>query len=1205
MVVSEPKPEPLSDRAAEPETGARPVLPASTAAAAARPGPAHPPEPPTLPADEIDRIVGSRHDTPYAVLGPHPAAEGDGFIVRAFLPGAAKVVLRMDGGTRDKHVMRLVHTDGLFEVRLVGERAPPAYDFLVHDGDGASTPIADAYRFARPAFSEADDRLFAAGQHARLFDKLGARPAARGGVTGVEFGVWAPNAVRVSVVGPFNNWDGRRHPLHRSGAKGIWQVFIPGVGRGDLYKFEIKTPEGAVFLKADPFATASEPPPHRASIVTDIVGRIWRDRDWMADGRAAAVRERGLRAPVVTPGTAAADAVTAAANACCAFVEMGADNDKQPAAGLFTAPSGAADGWPAWIETCHVAGVGVTMPAPDDAFPLDHTDLAWFDGTRLYERADDDGTSLRFDMTKGEVRSILLSVAQFRLQCWHIDALVVETHSSQQIAALLGEALDSASAPRLIMRRPFPAPSVTERDIRRIVSGRHDDPLAVLGVHPAPPPTAAATPPASSRRTGAVVRTMQPGAVAVHLLAADTSHLVHEMEAIDPAGLFEVRLPAAPSSYRLQVFAADGSAHTIIDPYTLADATFGALDRQLFGEGNHYDIFEKLGAHPRRRGDIDGVTFALWAPNAEGVGVVGAFNGWNGLTHQMKLHGHSGVWEMFVPGAAEGDAYKFEVRARNGYVLLKSDPFASHTEVPPATASIVHDLHDIHQWRDAGWLATRAASKPWEQPIAIYEVHLGSWMQGPAGRRLTYSEVAAKLVPYVKTLGFTHIELMPIAEHPYEPSWGYQVSHFYAPTARFGPPEELMEFVDRCHESGIGVILDWVPGHFPKDAHALAWFDGTHLFEHDDPRKGEHPDWGTLIFNYGRHEVENFLIANALFWLQVYHFDGLRVDAVASMLYLDYSRPAYGGWVPNAHGGKENLEAIEFLKHTNSILHARFPGILMIAEESTSWPNVSRPTDHGGLGFGFKWNMGWMHDTLAYFSVPPADRKWHHSRLTFSIVYAFNENFVLSLSHDEVVHLKRSLLGKMPGEDWERFANLRLLFTLMYAHPGKKLLFMGGELGQEGEWSHETGLEWRALERKPNRALGWCVQDLNHLYRSQPALHQVDFRAQGFGWLEVDNAEESILAFLRKARDPRQALIFAGNFSAVSRPDHRIGVPYPVAYTVLFDSNEPRYGGSGVPGGRERIVAEEIPWAGQPFSISLALPALSAVILQPDPAAGG
>ncbi|MFO1118598.1 MAG: 1,4-alpha-glucan branching enzyme [Rhodospirillales bacterium] len=465
--------------------------------------------------------------------------------------------------------------------------------------------------------------------------------------------------------------------------------------------------------------------------------------------------------------------------------------------------------------------------------------------------------------------------------------------------------------------------------------------------------------------------------------------------------------------------------------------------------------------------------------------------------------------------------------------------------------------------------------------------------------------MAAKLVPYVKTLGFTHIELMPIAEHPYEPSWGYQVSHFYAPTSRFGPPAELMELVDQCHEDGIGVILDWVPGHFPKDAHALAWFDGTHLFEHDDPRKGEHPDWGTLIFNYGRHEVENFLIANAMFWLKTYHFDGLRVDAVASMLYLDYSRPAYGGWIPNVYGGKENLEAIEFLKHTNSILHARYPGILMIAEESTSWPNVSRPTDQGGLGFGFKWNMGWMHDTLAYFSVPPADRKWHHGRLTFSIVYAFNENFVLSLSHDEVVHLKRSLLGKMPGEEWERFANLRLLFTLMYAHPGKKLLFMGGELGQEHEWSHETGLEWRALERRPNRALGWCVQDLNRLYRSQPALHQVDFRAQGFEWLEVENADESILAFLRKARDPRQALIFAGNFSAISRPDHRIGVPYPVAYTVLFDSNEPRYGGSGVPGGRERIIAEDVPWQGQAFSISLCLPALSAVILQPDPAASG
>jgi 1,4-alpha-glucan branching enzyme len=591
----------------------------------------------------------------------------------------------------------------------------------------------------------------------------------------------------------------------------------------------------------------------------------------------------------------------------------------------------------------------------------------------------------------------------------------------------------------------------------------------------------------------------------------------------------------------------------------------------------------------------------VWAPEAEGVSIVGPFNGWNGLAHQMTRHGLSGVWEIFVAGVGEGALYQFEIRARSGDVLLKTDPYAVHTEIPPGTASVVYQLQGVHQWRDAAWLEQRRTGNPWAQPIAIYEVHLGSWLRGADGSQLSYRELAAKLVPYIKTLGFTHIELMPIAEHPYEPSWGYQVSHFYAPTARFGAPEDLMEFVDLCHEEGIGVILDWVAGHFPKDAHALAWFDGSHLYEHADPRQGEHPDWGTLIFNYGRHEVENFLIANALFWLETYHFDGFRMDAVASMLYLDYSRATSGDWIPNVHGGKENLDAIEFLKHTNSVLHARFPGILMIAEESTSWPNVSRPTDAGGLGFGFKWNMGWMHDTLAYLSVPPAHRRYHHGRLTFSIMYAFNENFILALSHDEVVHLKHSLLGKMPGETWEKLANLRLLFTFMYAHPGKKLLFMGSELGQESEWNHAKDLEWGALEKKSNRGLSWLLQDLNRFYRAQPPLYEVDFKPVGFEWLEVDNSKESIIAFLRKGRDPRHVLLFAANFSAISRLEHRIGVPYPVSYTRLFDSNARKYGGCGTPPGQDILHAEEISCHGRDFSIRITLPAFSAVILEPAP----
>ncbi|MBK8209317.1 MAG: 1,4-alpha-glucan branching protein GlgB [Rhodospirillales bacterium] len=1124
-----------------------------------------------------------------------------GIILRAFLPDATRALLRIPGNPAEQEML-CVDPAGLFEIRLAELRPEtmPAYDYLVEWDDAPLVSVADPYRFAPSGFTDDDDALFAAGRHARLFEKLGARPAMRDAASGVDFGVWAPNAARVSVVGPFNAWDGRRHTMQRTGSRGVWQLFVPGARTGDFYKFEIKTSEDDVFLKADPFAVATEPPPHRASIVADVAARSWRDNAWMETGRAARTQDRGLRtyrsAPDTTPEAAAASADAAG----CGFIELAADAAASGHRGCSRrrrASHRPRRCWPgSMLAMCRASASCCrrrTISFPDAA-----ADLAWFDGTRLYERPDSvDGEPLRFDLAKGEVRSVLLSVAAFRLWCWHADALVCDIDRLRRLADLPAEFLATA---RLIFRDTAWTTRLSSANIRRIADGRHDDPFAILGLHVAPSPPAVGTAPVEGPDP-VVVRTMQPDAVGVHRLPGEAPYLAVEMTAIDPAGLFEARLPVAPADWRLRVFTADGGSKEIVDPYTLTDFTFGAQDRHLFAEGNHYRLYRKLGAHPRTVRGIEGVTFAVWAPNAEGVGVVGAFNGWNGLVHQMKRHSASGVWEIFVPGAAEGDVYKFEIRARNGHVFLKTDPFASRAEVPPATGSVVHNLDGVHDWRDAGWLEARRNGKPWEQPIAIYEVHLGSWMQGPGGRRLSYSEVAAKLVPYVKTLGFTHIELLPIAEHPYEPSWGYQVSHFYAPTSRFGPPEELMEFIDLCHENGIGVILDWVPGHFPKDAHALAWFDGTHLFEHADPRRGEHPDWGTLIFNYGRHEVENFLIANALFWLEVYHFDGLRVDAVASILYLDYSRPAHSGWIPNAYGGKENLEAIEFLKHTNSILHARFPGILMIAEESTSWPNVSRPTDQGGLGFGFKWNMGWMHDALAYFSVPPAERKWHHGKLTFSIVYAFNENFVLSLSHDEVVHLKRSLLGKMPGEDWERFANLRLLFTLMYAHPGKKLLFMGGELGQESEWSHETGLEWRALEKKPNRALGWYIQDLNRLYRTQPALHQVDFRAQGFEWLEVENAEESILAFLRKAKDPRRALLFAANFSAVSRPEHRIGVPYPVTFTLLFDSNDAKYGGSGAARNRDGIAAEEVPWHGHAFSISVSLPALSAVILQPEP----
>jgi len=1241
------------------ESGGEPVSKASTDAITAAPSPAaraapalapqprlpepRMPEPrmpePPLAAADVERIIHSRHDEPWSVLGPHPSADGSGTVVRAFLPGAESVVLRLlPPAMPMQRAMRRLHRDGLFEGVLETPCPPPAYDLLVGWGEYPPVPVPDPYRFRNRSFQPEDEVAFAAGTHGRLFETLGARPAEQDGTAGVAFAVWAPNAARVSVVGSFNAWDGRRHPMQRLGAHGIWEVFVPGVARGDLYKFELKTPDGSVFLKSDPFAAHCEPPPHRASIVDDTAGFAW-SGDWSSGGRRRLVDTRGVRAlpPLGWPasGTVPNEPGSASVQPGATYVELPASVAGRAAGGLFTVgtPFASPRAFAAWIDACHRQGIGVAVHAGDLLLPAGAGDLAWFDGTRLYERLPAATTPAQavpgaaappvpaaatFDTSRGEVRSVLLSALVFWVERYQLDALITDADGARALAAPAAELARRNPGFRLIVRDAASATRLTSRDVSRIIAGRHDDPFAVLGAHaltaaavPAPAPLPTGAPPTGSGgivpsptaavvapRLGAwVVRALLPAAAAVHVLPARTPEIVIEMRPIDPAGLFEATVPREPGEYRLRVFAEDGSSQVMRDPYAFRDFVFGAQDQHLFAAGNHYRIYEKLGAHPRCVNGVDGVGFAVWAPDAEGVGVAGPFNGWNGLLHQMTRHGISGVWETFIPDLAVGAVYKFEIHARSGQVFLKTDPYAFHTEVPPATASVVHRLENVHRWRDDAWMQQRRNARPWQQPISIYEVHLGSWMLGPGGRRLTYGEVAAKLVPYVKTLGFTHIELLPIAEHPYEPSWGYQVSHFYAPTSRFGAPEDLMEFVDLCHEAGIGVILDWVPGHFPKDAHALARFDGTHLYEHADPRKGEHPDWGTLIFNYGRHEVENFLIANALFWLETYHFDGFRVDAVASMLYLDYSRQ--GGWIPNVYGGKENLEAIEFLKHTNSVLHARFPGILMIAEESTSWPNVSRPTDAGGLGFGFKWNMGWMHDVLAYISVPPADRRHHHGRLTFSIVYAFNENFILSLSHDEVVHLKRSLLNKMPGAVAEKFANLRLLYALMWAHPGKKLLFMGGELGQESEWSHAQGLEWRALEKKPNRALGWYIRDLNTLYRERPELFEVDFKAGGFEWLEVDNAEESIIAFLRKARDPRRTLLFAANFSAVPRPEHRIGVPYPGAYTLLFDSDAAKYGGTGTPAAGEAVCAEEVPCHGRDFSIRLSLPALTAVIFEP------
>ena len=1168
---------------------------------------------PCLLADDVERIIQSRHDMPFRILGPHSAEGGHGTVVRAFLPNAERVVLRILGENAGEQEMRRLHPDGLFQAWMA--QSCDEYQFLIIHAGGERQRISDPYRFRVFHFTAEDARLFTEGNHLRLFEKLGARRAVRGGVAGVDFAVWAPNAARVSVVGIFNEWDGRRHPMQRTAECGVWELFVPGVGSGALYKYEIKTPAGAVFVKSDPFAVHSEASPGRASIVDDLRRHVWRDAEWMREGRLASVRDRGVRAfawRARTPDEEGAGA-TGMDGLFRSFVadgythvELSVPEDGRAGASLFEfgPPFSLPDDLMAWVNACHRHGLGVVLRDHGAMFPAALSHLTWFDGTQLYERPGA-GTPV-FDVAKGEVRSILLSAAAFWLDRYHIDVISSNSAGAALLGELLRDGRDRFPGFRLLVRDEPAEATLSAEETARIVTGRHDDPFAVLGLQrTAVPPTApdeARTATRAEAETVLVIRAMQPAAVAAQVLPTDRSELVYAMQMIDDAGLFEVRLPEVPADYRLRVFERGGASRELVDPYGFREFSFGAEDQHLFGAGNHYNIYRKLGAHPRTVNGAAGVGLAVWAPNAEGVGVVGPFNGWNGLVHQMKRLGVSGVWETFVPGLAEGDLYKFEIRSPNGHVFLKTDPYASYAEVPPATASVVCELRGAHAWRDRDWMEKRRAGNPWRQPIAVYEVHLGSWMRDRDNRPLTYRELAAKLVPYVKGLGFTHIELLPIAEHPYEPSWGYQVSNFYAPTSRFGAPADLMEFVDQCHEAGIGVILDWVPGHFPKDAHALAWFDGTHLYEHDDPRKGEHPDWGTLIFNYGRHEVENFLIANALFWLEVYHFDGLRVDAVASMLYLDYSRPKYGGWIPNVHGGNENLEAIEFLKHTNSVLHARFPGVLMIAEESTSWPKVSRPTDQGGLGFGFKWNMGWMHDTLAYFSVPPSRRKEHHGRLTFSIMYAFSENFILSLSHDEVVHLKRSLLNKMPGEAWEKFANLRLLFALMYAHPGKKLLFMGAELGQEGEWSHAQALQWDSLKQKANRSLGWFIQDLNCLYRAEGALHEADFTAAGFEWLEVDNADESVIAFLRKGRDPRDSVLFAANFSDISRPKHRIGVPYPVTYTELFDTAAKRYGGFGGPSSSPRVLhAEEIACHGRDFSICLTLPALSAVILKPAP----
>jgi 1,4-alpha-glucan branching enzyme len=623
------------------------------------------------------------------------------------------------------------------------------------------------------------------------------------------------------------------------------------------------------------------------------------------------------------------------------------------------------------------------------------------------------------------------------------------------------------------------------------------------------------------------------------------------------------------------------------------------FDLYLFNEGTHVRVYEKLGAHPAVAADgTHGTLFAVWAPNAEAVSVIGDFNNWDWQATPLHNRGNSGIWEGFVPGLGQGTLYKYSIKPKTSWIRIeKADPYGFASELRPRTASAVWD-HQQYQWQDGEWIQQRGERQSLQAPISIYEVHLGSWKRVPdTGGFLTYRDLAHQLAEYCMRMGYTHVELLPVSEHPFDPSWGYQTVGYYAPTSRFGSPDDFKAFVDILHQAGIGVLLDWVPAHFPRDPHGLATFDGTALYEHSDPRLGEHPDWGTKIFNYGRHEVRSFLLSNAVFWVEQFHIDGLRVDAVASMLYLDYSRNA-GEWIPNQYGGRENLEAISFLQRMNEVVHTECPGVLTVAEESTAWPQVTRPPYMGGLGFSLKWNMGWMHDTLQYISREPIHRRYHHHELTFSMLYAFHENFVLPLSHDEVVHGKGSLLNKIPGDAWQKFATLRLLYAYMFAHPGKKLLFQGSDFGQGDEWTEAHSIDWHLLQYPYQSGLQHCLADLNHLYRSDPALHQIDFDWRGFDWLESHDNENSVFAFMRKAEDPRDCVVVVSNFTPVPRQEYRVGVPFGGPWREVLNTDAETYGGGNI-GNGGLIHALDEPWAAQPHSVCLTLPPLGAIYLKP------
>ncbi|MGH2807794.1 MAG: 1,4-alpha-glucan branching protein GlgB [Actinomycetota bacterium] len=724
----------------------------------------------------------------------------------------------------------------------------------------------------------------------------------------------------------------------------------------------------------------------------------------------------------------------------------------------------------------------------------------------------------------------------------------------------------------------------TERlreDIERLTRGELRDPHSLLGRHPAGDGTT-------------IVRAWRPEAEAVRAVVG--GEIVAKLERIHPAGLFEAVVDGEVGDYYLEVDYPDGSSYSLRDPYAFLP-TLGDLDLHLVGEGTHLRMWEKLGARVQTIDGVRGTGFAVWAPNARSMRVVGEFNSWDGRLHQMRSLGSSGIWELFVPDVAEGTFYKFEVITAQGNLILKTDPMAFRTEMPGGPfggACIVHT--PSYAFTDDGWMRTRESREAYRGPMSVYEVHLGSWRRTRDGEYLNYRDLGDQLAEYCTEMGFTHVELMPVAEHPFTGSWGYQVSNYFAPTARYGTPDDFRYFVDTLHNAGIGVIVDWVPAHFPNDEWALGRFDGTALYEHVDPKKGEHPDWGTLVFNYGRNEVRNFLISNALYWIEEFHVDGLRVDAVASMLYLDYSREE-GEWIPNQFGGRENLEAIEFIKQLNMAVHGEHPGALMIAEESTAWPAVSQPVHLGGLGFGFKWNMGWMHDTLSYFQKEPIYRRYHHHNMTFSLMYAFSENFTLPLSHDEVVHGKGSLIGKMPGDEWQKFANLRSLYAYMWAHPGKQLIFMGGEIAQYREWDHDTSLDWHLFDHHPHRGVQSLIRDLNRVYNETPALWELDSSPEGFQWIDANDADNNVLSFFRTNPARDEFLVCIANLSPVPRTGFRVGLPKAANFYEVVNTDADSYGGTNV-GNLGSVEAEKVPWHGLDHSALLTLPPLGVVWLR-------